>query len=256
MKSLSKTKICYIGIGIILFIVLVYFSGSFYEQYKSSIKEDEAFMRITIMVLSSLVTVLAMIVALFKEDIRGIFIKPKLDLNKENKLNEVTQRTGQNNVEAMSYHYTTFVHNTGNIPAKEVEVYLTSLKHKKNSEQNYKEIEIDSIPLTWKNSESKQIMIPRNSRKSLILFQILPPSDVSTPDQPPPNASNQSQIQIGTNKYSVDVENAEWNVLFSIYADNAKPINIRLTISWNGKCESRLTEMNTQISVKEEIKYV
>lgn len=65
----------------------------------------------------------------------------------------------------MSYHYTTFVHNTGNIPAKEVEVYLTSLKHKKNSEQNYKEIEIDSIPLTWKNSESKQIMIPRNSRK-------------------------------------------------------------------------------------------
>ncbi len=256
MKSLSKTKICYIGIGIILFIVLVYFSGSFYEQYKSSIKEDEAFMRITIMVLSSLVTVLAMIVALFKEDIRGIFIKPKLDLNKENKLNEVTQRTGQNNVEAMSYHYTTFVHNTGNIPAKEVEVYLTSLKHKKNSEQNYKEIEIDSIPLTWKNSESKQIMIPRNSRKSLILFQILPPSDVSTPDQPPPNASNQSQIQIGTNKYSVDVENAEWNVLFSIYADNAKPINIRLTISWNGKWESRLTEMNTQISVKEEIKYV
>ena len=256
MKSLSKTKICYIGIGIILFIVLVYFSGSFYEQYKSSIKEDEAFMRITIMVLSSLVTVLAMIVALFKEDIRGIFIKPKLDLNKENKLNDVTQRTGQNNVEAMSYHYTTFVHNTGNIPAKEVEVYLTSLKHKKNSEQNYKEIEIDSIPLTWKNSESKQIMIPRNSRKSLILFQILPPSDVSTPDQPPPNASNQSQIQIGTNKYSVDVENAEWNVLFSIYADNAKPINIRLTISWNGKWESRLTEMNTQISVKEEIKYV
>jgi hypothetical protein len=256
VKSLSKTKICYIGIGIILFIVLVYFSGSFYEQYKSSIKEDEAFMRITIMVLSSLVTVLAMIVALFKEDIRGIFIKPKLDLNKENKLNEVTQRTGQNNVEAMSYHYTTFVHNTGNIPAKEVEVYLTSLKHKKNSEQNYKEIEIDSIPLTWKNSESKQIMIPRNSRKSLILFQILPPSDVSTPDQPPPNASNQSQIQIGTNKYSVDVENAEWNVLFSIYADNAKPINIRLTISWNGKWESRLTEMNTQISVKEEIKYV
>lgn len=256
MKSLSKTKICYIGIGIILFIVLVYFSGSFYEQYKSSIKEDEAFMRITIVVLSSLVTVLAMIVALFKEDIRGIFIKPKLDLNKENKLNEVTQRTGQNNVEAMSYHYTTFVHNTGNIPAKEVEVYLTSLKHKKNSEQNYKEIEIDSIPLTWKNSESKQIMIPRNSRKSLILFQILPPSDVSTPDQPPPNASNQSQIQIGTNKYSVDVENAEWNVLFSIYADNAKPINIRLTISWNGKWESRLTEMNTQISVKEEIKYV
>ena len=68
--------------------------------------------------------------------------------------------------------------------------------------------------------------------------------------------SNQSQIQIGTNKYSVDVENAEWNVLFSIYADNAKPINIRLTISWNGKWESRLTEMNTQISVKEEIKYV
>lgn len=74
MKSLSKTKICYIGIGIILFIVLVYFSGSFYEQYKSSIKEDEAFMRITIMVLSSLVTVLAMIVALFKEDIRGILL--------------------------------------------------------------------------------------------------------------------------------------------------------------------------------------
>lgn len=255
MKSLSKTKIC-IVIGILLLLVLVWFSGSFYEQYKSSIKEDEAFMRITIMIISSLVTVLAMIVALFKEDIRGLFIKPKLDLNKENKLNEVTQRTGQNNVEAMNYHYTTFVQNTGNIPAKEVEVYLTSLKHKKNSEQHYKDIEIDSIPLTWKNSESKQIMIPRNSRKSLILFQILPPSDVSTPDQPPPNASNQSQIQIGTNKYSVDIENADWDVLFSIYADNAKPINIRLTISWNGKWESRLTEMNTHLSVKEEIKYV
>nr|WP_314370514.1 hypothetical protein [uncultured Acinetobacter sp.] len=256
MKSWSKTKICIAAVGIILLILLIYFSGSFYEQYKSSIKEDEAFMRITIMVISSLVTVLAMIVALFKEDIRGLFIKPKLDLSKDNKLNEVTQRLGQNNVEAMNYHYTTYVQNTGNIPAKEVEVYLTSLKHKKNNEQSYKDIEIDSIPLTWKNSESKQIMIPRNSRKSLILFQVLPPSNVSTPDQPPPNASNQSQIQIGTNKYSVDVETGEWDVVFSIYADNAKPINIHLTINWNGTWESRLTEMNTHLSVKEEIKHV
>lgn len=35
---------------------------------------------------------------------------------------------------------------------------------------------------------------------------------------------------------------------FAIYSDNAKPLNIELSIKWNGKWESRLTEMN-QISL-------
>lgn len=50
-------------------------------------------MRITVMVLSSLITVLAMIVALFKEDIRGFFIRQKLNVSHGNKLKESTQKS-------------------------------------------------------------------------------------------------------------------------------------------------------------------
>lgn len=246
-------------VSIVLFILLVLFFynwGVFYTSYKKGIVDDEPFMRITVMIISSLITVLAMIVALFKEDIRGLFVRPKLNLSKENNLKENTHQAGKNNIEAINYYYKILVHNVGNIPAKEVEIYLNHLKYKKNDSQIFKEIEVDGIPLLWQNSESKQIMIPRNSKKSLTLFDILPPSEVSTPDQVPSNMSNQPKFKIGKNEYCVDGEISEWIMSFSIYSDNAKPISIQLSIQWNGKWESRLTEMNEIFSTKEEVKYV
>ena len=60
--------------------------------------------------------------------------------------------------------------NIGNIPAKEVEIYLNSLTCKKSASQNHEEIEVDGVPLMWLNSDSKQIMIPRNSKKSWFIF--------------------------------------------------------------------------------------
>lgn len=252
-----KTKKFLVSVVIIILLVIFFYSlgGTIFTVYKKTITDDEPFMRITVMIVSSFITVLAMIVALFKEDIRGFFVRPKLNLSKDNKLNESTQKLGLNNIEAINYFYKAYVNNSGNVPAKEVEVYLNNLKYKKNGHQNYMDIEVDGIALTWKNSESKQIMIPRNSKKSLTLFKIIPPSEVSTPDQPPSNSSNQPKLQIGTNEYSVELESAEWLMLFSIYSDNAKPLHISLAINWNGRWESRLTEMNTHLSVTEEVEY-
>ncbi|MFN3075187.1 hypothetical protein ACK1JC_16555 [Acinetobacter sp. TY2] len=256
MNVSSAIKKCLIGGVLLILIFLLFYFGNFYEKYEKAIELNEPFMRITVMIFSSIITVFAMIVALFKEDIRGFVVRPRLHLNKENKLNELTKTTAQSTIEAVEYFYKTFVNNIGNIPAKEVEVYLTNLKYKKISAQTYKEIEVDGIPLTWKDSESKQIMIPRNSKKSLTLFKIIPPSEVSTPDQPPSDASNQPRLQIGTKLYNVDPDMGEWIIVFSIYSDNAKPLTIKLTIKWDGKWELRLTEMSANLSVTEEIKYV
>lgn len=230
-----------------------------YEGYKTLIKENEPLMRITVMIFSSVVTVLAMVVALFKEDIRGFFVRPKLSVGKDNKLNEEKQKVdGQNTIEALYYYYKVFISNMGNIPAKEVEVHLTSLRYKKGSEQSHREIEIDVVPLLWKTSDSDsgQIIIPRNSKKSLTLFKLLPPSQTSTPDQPLPSTPNSTRIQIGKNEYCVDKEPGEWFIVFSIYSDNAKPLDIEITISWNGKWEPRLSEMSTHLQLQEEIKNV
>ena len=253
MINVTKKRVIGTILSLIIFIFICYYANSFYTSYKKGIADDEPFLRITVMVLSSLITVLAMIVALFKEDIRGFFIRPKLNVSHGNKLKESTQKVNTS-IEAIDYFYKIHVQNIGNIPAKEVEIYLNSLTCKKSASQNHEEIEVDGVPLMWLNSDSKQIMIPRNSKKSLTLFQIFPPSEVSTPDQLPSNLSNKPKIKIGKNEYCADDDLSEWVMSFAIYSDNAKPLNIELSIKWNGKWESRLTEMNQNFSIKEEVK--
>ncbi|WP_445404063.1 hypothetical protein [Acinetobacter vivianii] len=252
-KPTIKTVVITI-VSVIIILFFIFKAGSFYQSYLDGITNNEAFMRITVMVISSIITVFAMLVALFKEDIRGVFVRPKLTISKENKLKELTQKT-ENNIEAIDYFYKIFIQNVGNIPAKEVEIYLNSLTCKKSASQYHEEIEVDGVPLTWLNSDSKQIMIPRNSKKSLTLFKILPPNEVSTPDQSS-SILNKPKLKIGTNEYCVDNELSDWVMSFAIYSDNAKPISIQLKIKWNGKWESRLTEMHQHVSIEEEIKNV
>jgi len=212
----------------------------------------EPFVRIWIMVVSSILTVVAMGVALFKEDIRGCFVKPLITISENNKLEETTRKTANGVIEAVEYFYKIRVSNIGNLAANKIEVYLESLLCKRDDINEASDIETDGIPLKWSSSDLTQIMIPVHSTKSIVLFKLLPQEMESTPDQKQAKNIGKTRLIIGEKIYPIDPVKCIWNLSYSIYSDNLKPTRIKITLEWNGSWHPRLTEMSKVFSVTEE----
>lgn len=221
------------------------------EWYVKFVTDNEIPARITLMVVSSAITTIAMLIALFKEDIRNLFVHPKVELSKTNSLRETTAKTGSGVIEAVEYSYKVNVTNSGRVPVNKAEVYLDKLTKWRLDSTNHEEIETDGVPLKWNNSDINQIMIPSSSRKSITLFKILPPDQTTTPDASSKKTNSQPRIKIGDNTYDVEVTSTEWAAIFSIYSENAKTVSLHLRIKWNGKWHARLAELNKDCSVTE-----
>lgn len=235
------------ALSILAFILLINSS----EAIAKYVNANEPFVRIALMLVSTVITATAMFVALFKEDIRGIFVRPKLQISKVNKLEETTRKVSKGALEAIEYFYKIRVSNMGSVPANKVEAYLESLSIKKEGSHLPNEIETDGIPLKWASSIN-QIMIPINTTKSLVLFKLFPSESESTPDQQSAGTTKTgARILIGENVYPVDQTRSEWYLVFGIYSENTKPTKIILKIQWNGSWHARLTEMSAACLVQE-----
>lgn len=203
--------------------------------------------------LSFFATLLATIVALFKDELRGIFIHPKLKIVSSKKLTE-KQSKDTASIQALEYFYSVKILNSGNIPAQNVRVYLEHCSYLDLNSQKPNEVEVDGIQLPWQESDNKQILLPKNSKKRVVLFSVIKADTQSTPEQNLSESDNQPKIVFGIHQIPANKSQRTWTLKYAVYSDNAKTIYIDLSVKWNGKWESRWTEMEAHLSVEEVIR--
>lgn len=200
-------------------------------------------------------TLLAIIIALFKEDIRRLWeyssleIEIKysdkilceiLDVNNSDESSDSTQ-----NIKAIKYELPIVVKNTGKLPAKNCEIYIDKLEFKNSSFTYYQEIPSTGIALDWWGKNQKAILIPPSGKSQITIVEIFS-NEVSTDDMGNALTKESLKIKFGNIDSPPKYKSGTWVAHFVIYSENTKPIKYIIELEWNGKWEQRLTEMTSK----------
>lgn len=221
------------------------------------VKEEQIstgeYYRLIISVISACITFAAVLVALFKDDLRELWKYPRIifktpasstiEITEE----EDSQGAGDTIINATKYISRIEVQNVGNLPTLNAEVYLDKLEFKEKNSSIAQLIETTGIPMAWNGDGIKTIIIPPGGKKLINLVEITAPVKVSTPNSPQTNQP--AKVIIGGIDNNTEYKRGTWFATFTLYAQNHKPTNFELEIEWSGVWKRRLTEMAGQLRI-------
>lgn len=207
--------------------------------------------------IGTLVTFLAVVVALFKEDIRKMWenvsfavefsdpqITEKLDVE------EVGTSDGSttNYLKAFKYQTTIVINNEGKLAARGCEMYLEKLIFNSSEQIGSKTIDVPDVPIQWNEKGESKILVPPKGKRSVPIIEIISPKKQSLPDgktvdEPP-------MLKIGSVENPSDFRNGQWIGTFVVYSENVEPYRFSVCVKWDGKWAQRLTEMKDGITIK------
>jgi len=205
---------------------------------------------------SAIVTFLAVIVALFKEDIRKIWNYSKLNIASPTEnikeiippISDSQTDTSETHLEAQRYESSIEIHNIGNIPSLGAELYLERLTFSGPGYTTAQVIETSSSPISWSGAEKSSIIIPPDGKKLVKIVELQGPVRQSQPSgelitKPP-------VLKIGNVESESNFNNGKWIGAFVIYSQNEKSSKFEVEIEWNGRWEKRLTEMKRYLKIE------
>lgn len=243
--------LCIIVIGYILgnYLPLDILKPSFHDE---PIGKAEYY-KLIISIISALITFSAVIVALFKDDFREYWKRPKIEFSIPNEItiedlsSSLESESGNDTLIANKYISRIEVKNVGNLPTLNAEIYLDKLEFTPKDASIAQFIESSSSALEWNGSESVTIIIPPGGKKLINLIEITPPEKISTPGSQ--IASKPPCLIIGSIKNTKEQQKGKWTATFSLYAQNHSPTSFSIEIEWTGVWKNRLTEFNNQFKI-------
>lgn len=247
----------------IIILALGYIVGQFVpmEYFKPNIISKEInlndFYTRLITIGGIMATLIATIVALFKEDLRKLWEYAALEIelkDPQNILSEILDtessesdddNDSNNSLRAKRYELQIIVKNKGRLPAKNCEIYLESLQFKNTSYTSYQEITVTGIALDWLGKNQKSILIHPSGKSHITVVELFSQESITD------NLGNDSRkecfrIKFGNIESPAKYKTGKWIAIFSIYTENTKPTKYKIELEWNGKWEQRLTEMTSK----------
>lgn len=198
-------------------------------------------------------TVAAVVVALFSENIKGYFRKPKLSIDLHNKeLIEEFDNSDGKNIKAKRYHNSIDIFNQGNTNAENCEICIESISFWGLGMNESSELLQNEQELNWSGNEHRnKTYIPVQGKKSFLIYEIFPPEQQGTP-----NGNTESippKLLIGGYKIPSEYCGGKWDVIICLYTPTLKPHKFKVTIEWDGSWENRQMEMRRKVTNKIEI---
>jgi hypothetical protein len=257
MKWFYKLAIAFI-IGIIFYII-----GNVIpiKEFKFTIEHTPIrtaeYYALIIRAIAAFATFLAVVVALFKEDIRRLweFAKIEVSMADEHFFEVLNSNIGNSNndspqlLESEKYVCKIDIHNAGNITALGVEIQLESLLFKGAGSLSYQNIEVPDSHCKLQKIKNDFVTLPPGNIKSINILELIGSVQQSLPK------GNGAVIPAAPKLLFVGIENNAsfvngfWKATFVIYSPNTKPTRFTLEANWNGKWEKRATEMKNNLSI-------
>lgn len=196
---------------------------------------------------SAVGTILAVVVALFLEEIRGLFKKVKfqISLKSEEALEDVADFQGTK--KAIRYHNSIHISNCGNINARNCELYLESASFSSNNVSTA--LPVENAPIKW-NKDNNSIYIPFQGTKILPIFEFLAPQKQSTPGGEAIEVPAKLKILGLTD---VETKAGKWELTYCLNSINSKLMKFKYIIEWSGEWEERQKEMSHKLKMKLEL---
>lgn len=240
-------------------IILAYCIGLWIpiEYLKPTIKEEEIgkgeYYRLIISIISAFITFTAVLVALFKDDLREYWKFARINFSiPDNHTIEITNdvSNGQSDevLQAKKYISRVEIQNTGNLPLLNSEIYLEKLEYFPKDSTIPQFVECSGSPIKWNGSAVETIIIPPSGKKMVTIVEIFAPEKISTPDSAKENKP--AKLIIGNLENKLGDNKGKWHATYTVYAQNHKAKSFVITIEWNGLWKSRLTEMNNYFKIQ------
>lgn len=241
-------------------VIIGYLMGIYFplSLLKPAFPESEIFSkaeyyRLLIMTISAFITLCAVIVALFKDDLREYWKKPTISVRMPTApTTEIFSDNAQTNSStdpliASNYITKISIENTGNLAAISTEIILEKLIFTEKDTNIKQEIECSGKPINWNGTDSTSVTLAVGAKKSITILNISAPLKTSRPDGQ--TSKEPSNIIVGENKCNKDHNKGKWVATFTIYAQNYKPTSFEIEFEWNGIWKTRLTEFNSQFKI-------
>ncbi len=231
------------------FIPIEIFRPTFIEE---SISKTEYY-KIMLSLVSACITFCAVLVALFKDDFREYWKRPKIEFHTPSEMTiedlsaSLESEINNDNIFANKYISRIEVKNVGNLPALNSEIYLDKLEFIPKDSSIAQIIECSGSALEWNGADIQNIIIPPGGKKLINIIEVTPPEKISTPDSEKINKP--PCLIIGNIKNTKEHQKGKWIATFSLYAQNHKPVSFKLEIEWTGIWKNRLTEFNNQFKI-------
>jgi hypothetical protein len=210
--------------------------------------------RFVVSVIAAAITFIAVVVALFKDDLREYWKRPNIKISEPSQMtieefnNGAESGSSTDHLMASKYISRIQIKNDGNLPAVNTEIFLEKLEFKEKNTNIIQPIECFGKPLQWNGTEASSMILPVGATKLLDLIKITAPEKVSMPDSQ--TIKNPSKIIIGELQIAKEQSKGIWYATFGIYSQNHDPISFKVEMEWTGIWKPRLTEFNTQYQIK------
>lgn len=249
----------YKSISLIIAIIAAYFIGNlipidfFKPKFIDETISSTEYYKIMLSITSACITFFAVLVALFKDDFREYWKKPKIQfqipsqMTIEDLSSSLYSESNNDNIFANKYISRIEVRNIGNLPALNSEFYLDKLEYIPKDTSIAQTIECSGAALEWNGADVQNIIIPPGGKKLINIIEVTPPEKISTPESEKTNKP--PCLIIGKIKSSREQQKGKWIATFSLYAQNHRPVSFTLEIEWTGVWKNRLTEFSNQFKI-------
>ena len=183
----------------------------------------------------------AVIVALFKAEIQGLFKSVDLKFGFEYKnASEILAEGSLESPKAKLYYNNLKITNNGNINALNCEIQIDEVQFKKGQDVYETAIHIEKPKLSFGSDHIT--FIPANGGyKRIKLFEIASSQD--------PKGNIKNNFKIGDNVISCS-HGGTWTIKCCINVENALPYTIICEVHWDGVWHDRINEMQIESKIK------
>ncbi len=209
-------------------------------------------------IVGAISTFLAVIVALFKEEIVKIWRRPKLKATIELKspdchktIMTIQQQYQGRLVTTNSdcYYFRIWVFNHGNTAANRIQVFASKL-YRQNNQRRYEKVD-DFVPMNLQWSHSHEIFAERISPgmgRHSDLGHIIDPQNKELINETLTGVGSESTIlcldlEVKPNTMSHLIRPGDYKLVIKIAAENSRPIEKELIINFNGTWTSNEDDM-------------
>lgn len=206
--------------------------------------------------ISSFGTILAVIVALFKEEIISLYKKANLAIGVEEELGfvEVIQEdtSESSNPSADRYELIIPIINKGKLPARGCEIELESFKIKNSDSLKFVDYNLNKHCFEWNDAQANSnIVIKSTSVRKFTIFTIKSPDAKLEVLDKAGDSSKDSYpiIRVGSSNIKPSTPSSQYQLECCILSDNGKPNRFVITIKLTHQWRPRLTEMNQYVEV-------
>lgn len=251
----------WIIIGIVTVgLIIPYYLGNIlpFKYIKPNLTSEDItkgeYLKFITAAISAFITFLAILVALFKDDLRELWKRPIIEFSFP-ELKTIENLEGEfeeeHNIQANDYVSRIIIENTGNSPSLNSELFLEKLEFTPKDTSISQFIETTGAPLIWNGTEVSSITIPSGGKKIINIAKITKPEKTSLPDSA--KTHNPSTLIIGKICSKKEENKGIWLATFVFHNQNNKPTHFKVSIEWNGIWKGRLADFEKlyKIEIKE-----